>query len=222
MRDAPRTAPSGQEGETVSRKDLLARGKAQQRRHEEHRSFRTVGGQSSIVVAAAAADENFDLLSINRVPISDEERRAVAVLVSQRVEGILEARLSAAESALWVSSQSEVKLQDTPDGNRLLSKLDNVIIEQAATRGWRVLLSDSIVLYRLRRYNDIEKRGPKRLERFAAALVHNAQAIRKERRAYMGAPELYPTRQNSLREIRALSNKFERAPLDAVKASGRY
>jgi hypothetical protein len=154
----------------------------------------------------------FDLMSIEKVPVDPEEKAYFASKVTDRLVAILERRLSRSELVLWnqwkTDADPEEKTKESEsDVGRIWAKLDEILIDQAATIGWRIHLS-TLALRRIQRWHDVHKNGPQLLKRFGDALVTSAKVGRGEAQHPTQSWELYGTRKLILAEMRALSNKL--------------
>jgi hypothetical protein len=155
--------------------------------------------RSALTAARLGVSKYFDLRSITAVPRDPEERRAISEVLYERLYAILSGRLSPAELALLRSGEASRT-------ERLFSELDRVIGDEAASLGWRILLSD-VVLARIQQWHDGETNGPQLLKKFFKILERSALVARGEARHPIDAPEYYADRQSAKQEIRALRNK---------------
>lgn len=160
-------------------------------------------GQSltEITPEASTALALFDLMSITDVPRDWEQRKTVSAIVTGRLLDIFSGRISSADLELFKSDSGN------PECDRLWAAFDEIVIEQAATLGWRVYLGEH-VLRRVQMWHDKEEKGPELLMRLSDAIVRSARAIRGEVRNPINSPELYWIRKAGLEEVRLLSKKL--------------
>jgi hypothetical protein len=120
--------------------------------------------------------------------------------------------------AIWLSMWSEKELQLRTKIERgeaddlmpgLYSKLDEIILKQAGTLGWRLLVSTRVVL-RISMW-EAEKNGPELFERLGKALAISVRIVQRQELPPIDDPDLVPTQDQSIRELRTVLREMRKA-----------
>jgi hypothetical protein len=94
-----------------------------------------------------------ELLAMTELPDDLRDLGKLGLLVTHELNNLVKGRLSAEDLAIW--SQTEVDCPE-PQKSRIWGVVDNLIIEQAATLGTKILESQSVRSRMHQWYSDVE------------------------------------------------------------------
>jgi len=149
-----------------------------------------------------------DLMSFTFPANDPQDKKVRSACVTAEFCRILRGRLSPAETNLWsLLERSAEGGIDATEGARLLDKFDIVLIEQAATLGWRMYES-VVVLARIALWSDRTDDGVDKLARFQSAIIRNAELKRGLAQHPFTEPEWYATRKAALKAVKVLRKEL--------------
>jgi hypothetical protein len=148
-----------------------------------------------------------ELLAMTELPHDVEDLRKLGLLVTYELNNLIKGRLSTEDLATW--SQIGVDWPE-PQKSRIWGVVDNLIIEQAANFGTKILESQ-IVRSRLHQwYLVVEPHGLERLMRFCESIKLGARVIRGKGQLPATEPELPSNKQIAMSELRRLFKQCRR------------
>jgi hypothetical protein len=152
-------------------------------------------------------------MGVRSFPIRDQLPDAIAVgdAVRHRVIESLKQRLSPKEYETWKSrmslgSASPLSRVD----EQILRKFDEVLIQEAATLGWRLYCYPA-AMKRVSYWCDKSKDGLAFLKRFHKAIEAGVAANLGEEKRYISDPRWYETKQKAVKELKYLLGQCREA-----------
>jgi hypothetical protein len=114
----------------------------------------------------------------------------------------LEDQISHQIRQIWLGRLSEETTTPLATSEQGLAKLDEIILQQAETLGWRLPIS-CIVLERMSMWQ-LEPQGPKLFERLGKAMAKSARIAQKKELPPIDNPDLISIQTQAIRELRSL------------------
>jgi hypothetical protein len=178
-------------------------------------------------LALSVSDPLLDLMGIRSFPVGEQHPDATAIgrSVKVRVVELLKQKFSPKEHEAWNSLMS---LQNgpshSPTGKQMIRKFDEVLIQEAATLGWRLYCYPA-AMSQIANWCDKSKDGLTLLKRFHRALEMGVGVNLGEAKFTINDPRWYETKQNAVKELKYLLGQCRevfRARKKAPKAQEIY
>lgn len=143
---------------------------------------------------------------ISRIPQRGMGPHEWGFVVQTELVKIWVETMSPTEMASYAQScaQGLPNLELVPD--ELFTKLDEIILQQAETLGWRITLSE-LVRFRLSEW-DTHPDGPEKFRQLGLAMRHSALVLQGEELAPISDPDHWFVKQQTVQELRVVLERM--------------